>query len=467
MVEITNREEARAFFDMHGSETCAIMGSRSVLRTLAYLNCENDDDFNALATPALRATLTAACVGLGRIEDGDWLKEAARSAADNYPGEIAGETVAVSAALSAYAAVCASYYPFPSRAAYAADSTALLGSGHFEEIFPAQPLFQALSADSTTIRFDLPLWPNGLLPQEIAHAHERLLKKMSDPNGPWLWWRDWYLGMWNGTPTDWDFALKVAKIDNEIWEQGPRAVADEIERLQAEYIDQTLPQVETVEADSNGNYVLKIQAADTTGLLDTALRQLTFILDQCVGSNSCSLTTMCMAYKLLRYTLDECRDDPNAVEANFRMARNMIVRKLDAQEYEREDAIETLVQVLEEGALQLRADHPDVAAAVDSRTARKLKELDEAKRLQLAVEFHGMEDGTAGRLRSDYRMDGEILEAEQSGEAQAEAIKRGASRASKISLAERAKSLEGSGMMSATKIALRAQKIIDIVMSLF
>jgi len=52
-----------------------------------------------------------------------------------------------------------------------------------------------------------------------------------DPDQIWAFWRDWYRGMLNGKPLDWDLQLQVALIDNSVWQDGAEAVAREISRI--------------------------------------------------------------------------------------------------------------------------------------------------------------------------------------------------------------------------------------------
>ena len=47
------------------------------------------------------------------------------------------------------------------------------------------------------------------------------------------WFREWYSGFLVGRPLDWDQQLRVAEIDDAVWNIGPRAVADAIERVRA------------------------------------------------------------------------------------------------------------------------------------------------------------------------------------------------------------------------------------------
>lgn len=52
-----------------------------------------------------------------------------------------------------------------------------------------------------------------------------------DPDKIWAFWRDWYRGMLNGKPLDWDLQFQVALIKDAVWQDGAAAVAREIERI--------------------------------------------------------------------------------------------------------------------------------------------------------------------------------------------------------------------------------------------
>lgn len=53
-----------------------------------------------------------------------------------------------------------------------------------------------------------------------------------DPDATWAFWRKWYQGMLDGTPMDWDLQLRVALIDDAVWEEGAGAVAEAIRAIQ-------------------------------------------------------------------------------------------------------------------------------------------------------------------------------------------------------------------------------------------
>lgn len=55
----------------------------------------------------------------------------------------------------------------------------------------------------------------------------------TDSQRTWQFWRDWYQGFLDGHPLDLELQCRVALIANPIWDAGPEAVANEIEKIQA------------------------------------------------------------------------------------------------------------------------------------------------------------------------------------------------------------------------------------------
>jgi hypothetical protein len=59
-------------------------------------------------------------------------------------------------------------------------------------------------------------------------------------------WKDWYQGFLDGKPMDWELQRRVALIDDAIWEAGPEAVAEEIERIRSKYaLEQEIRELKT------------------------------------------------------------------------------------------------------------------------------------------------------------------------------------------------------------------------------
>ncbi len=63
-----------------------------------------------------------------------------------------------------------------------------------------------------------------------------------DESETWSFWRDWYRSLLDGKALDWNLQFRVARIDDQIWNAGPEAVAREIARIQTEIALTDLPQ---------------------------------------------------------------------------------------------------------------------------------------------------------------------------------------------------------------------------------
>jgi hypothetical protein len=238
MVEITDFESAETWFETQDQATCAALASRSALRVWANIQTVVPKHFDSLAVGSLRACLTSACRGLDRQVDVDWLIVAASSAISASTSL----TVIVSSAVSSVDtlnAISASRFAAAAVSRHPSASAAKAVAVSFHPALSIIPAYSALSSDtnqgSDTVAFNHTLWPADLLPDHMATAHTKFTKRLSAKPEIWAWWHDWYLGIWNGTPLNWDMALEVAKIPNDDWEQGATHIAEIIEPIWERY----------------------------------------------------------------------------------------------------------------------------------------------------------------------------------------------------------------------------------------
>jgi hypothetical protein len=250
------------------------------------------------------------------------------------------------------------------------------------------------------------------------------------------------------------------------WEAGQTVVSARIRDIQDNFIIQSFPQAEQVFENADGFYDVRGGTVDLSKLVGSVLNRVIFALNTAVQSNSCDLNEMSLACKILRHALEHASRDPNTLEACLRNASSEINAGLESGIYGEDGQIRFLIRTLDETALQLRADHPDVAQASEARLKQRLREIDHTKQLELAQRIDAMQEGSALRLRQEFGLAAEITRSGTSIEAKAEAIKQSANRAGKISLSERAKQTEGSGWMSATKVGLRAKDLVDMVIGM-
>ncbi|MEM6609333.1 MAG: hypothetical protein AAF689_12195 [Pseudomonadota bacterium] len=53
--------------------------------------------------------------------------------------------------------------------------------------------------------------------------------------GPWTFWAEWYDRAMAGDPLPWDLVVQIARIPDAVWQAGPEAVADAIDKIRARY----------------------------------------------------------------------------------------------------------------------------------------------------------------------------------------------------------------------------------------
>jgi len=347
-------------------------------------------------------------------------------------------------------------FAFDSLPDYYLDELVLAFEEDFRLMDSANPLSAVIAQ---------PIWLDFKNQDLIAQQHNNICAFLKD-DAKWTFWHNWFASMWNGTFDDWEFAFEVFQISGEIWSDGAKAVADEIERIQAKLFFKNSPQIETVFKDFDGLYDIKSGIVDLSTLIDSVLSSLKFSYDLAIGSNHCNLSPMNVAAQAIRHVLENCRDDPNSLEQYLRNARSLIQRGIDNHEPTETDELRLLLSTLDERTLQLRSDHPQIADAVEARTRQRLKEIDDKKRIEIAFNMDAMRQGTALRLGEEFRIDSIITRDGSDLKATAEAIQRSGHRAGKINLAEQAKKAEGSGVMSGLKIGLRAKTLYDAALEL-
>lgn len=60
-------------------------------------------------------------------------------------------------------------------------------------------------------------------------------KLQDDPNLTWSFWKTWYEGYLDGEPLDWQLQLRVALIEDTVWDLGAEAVAQAIEHIRQKW----------------------------------------------------------------------------------------------------------------------------------------------------------------------------------------------------------------------------------------
>lgn len=81
-----------------------------------------------------------------------------------------------------------------------------------------------------------PLFSEDWLSGELSNLWKFAIARYDNdpPEGPrFQYWRDWYRGLLIGTPLDLELQYRLFAIDDTIWDKGPEAVSEEIEKIHA------------------------------------------------------------------------------------------------------------------------------------------------------------------------------------------------------------------------------------------
>ncbi|WP_167687363.1 hypothetical protein [Pseudooceanicola sp. HF7] len=233
----------------------------------------------------------------------------------------------------------------------------------------------------------LPVEPRRMLEsrvqrlQAITDATEKLSKQdgrtwVLTEGGDWDFWSRWYERAMAGDPLPWDLQREVALIPEEIWKQGPEAVAERIAEIEADYLTRTTQLSEEVTLNpATGTFLVTPRPLENAPLISALLSRTEDALeDALLGSNG--LRTDMRAVKTLQRTHQRYGNDPQRIELDYTSVAISLRRELKSHELaETEDNL-ALLEAVEEGALAIRAQHPEIAENRQRIAQQKLQEID-------------------------------------------------------------------------------------------
>ncbi len=152
-----------------------------------------------------------------------------------YETEFAEAVTAYAAAYAADAAAAAASYAYLS---YAYSNAAAVADGDAGDANTVAAAFwSALSADAA--RFEQskpaseiagsPLWPHGQ-PDRLRTLWQEMKRTLRTAEQDWQVWTNWYDDRLHGHEREEDYELAYARIENELWDQGPPIVNAEIKK---------------------------------------------------------------------------------------------------------------------------------------------------------------------------------------------------------------------------------------------
>lgn len=229
-----------------------------------------------------------------------------------------------------------------------------------------------------------------------------------DPHGSSFWER-WYLGFVLGKPLDWELQRRVSEIDEEIWTSSSQRIADEIERIQADFLLSQVPLAETVEvnADSGLLHLVPVRV-ENAPLLSALVASVQDAVEDAVrgnnGLNDSSTTVRILTRSCMRYG-----NDPQRLEVDFTRAVVGLRRQIDVKDLPDSEDNMHLLNTIEEAVRGIRVTHPGVAKNREILAKATPLLLTDAERADLEKAAPELAKVTEGSLKDDFAEDIPLL----------------------------------------------------------
>lgn len=484
MAQIQNEEEFEAWLKKQDQRTHTTIATRAALRVLPTVFARVDQNtVNGFDATLLLACLRAILVSGVASTCPSTHERAVRGAADDTSRSVsaAASSAEGAPALSIHSAsgavLAASNFGGHTQGFVEGSVRASINTAAGTAVSRSFTLARLMARTVTYLdaeyrqpsAFMNSLWPTTKNVEHLKEMWTEFAKRgTNDP--VWGFWVHWYQGFWHGAPINWDLQLRIVlELTDEEWDAGPETVARRIEEIRDDWLQQALPQTDRLHFDYQ---TLKLSIVQDTlnaeKLVETTLKQVEFSLST-LNSSNCGLNSSSTAWIYIQFTLDQCRDDANAIEQNLDIAQQDIETGLKEARYQDDPKLTALKSMLERAIMDLRANHPDVADAWETRIKYKLKDATH-KQKQFIVEASTMlAEVSTERLAEELKLDAKTI-AQETGEAPKTATRRFFGRIAQMNVivktSEFIKKLDASSGYKGTRIAQTIQDLLNFIFGL-
>lgn len=328
--------------------------------------------------------------------DASFFSAADDAASDAFSAAAAAASAAsFSASFSSFSAATFSSFSFASAAFSASFSS-----------FSSASAADVLSAYSEETRdlFATWLWPDHTPPDQIDQLWQAFANQADGT--VWEFWRDWYQGMLDGKPLDWDLQTQIALIPDADWEKGPAHIAAMIEEIKAQFLAKNIPLAEAVEfnEDTSKFHAIPREIAKPD-LLGATMSQVGDALDDVLANPSNGLKDTSREARVLRRTASKYGNDPQRIEMDFTAVHAGLTRQIVKEDLPASEENLALQRALAEGAQAIRATHEDVAENRHILETQKIAELTDEQKAQLAEAQLVLAAISEGAMREDFGED--------------------------------------------------------------
>ncbi len=267
---------------------CCAFAARAALRALPAAMAVVGQNLERLTgdrflLACLRAVLTCGVASTCPTSDVPKVTSAARSA--ERSARSAAAAAAASGAFSTTTAAARSATDSATAAAARSPihpiNFAITTASHFASNFATLSDGTRLRDKGIDAHFAVSLWEDeGPISKLLVHW--QTFQERPDPEGVWAFWVMWYRGMFEGIPMDWDLQLQVALIDDAVWEDGPKAVAQKIARIRLRHKTLIAPGLKRNSSDTA--FIIQSEDALAADILEYACSRVASVLGNALDS---------------------------------------------------------------------------------------------------------------------------------------------------------------------------------------
>lgn len=177
---------------------------------------------------------------------------------------------------------------------------------------------------------------------------------------------------------------RVALIPNDIWNAGPKAVAEAIREIEAGFLDARLPLAEDVRFDPEIEKIAFVpREIQNAPLLGTILSRVSDSLEDVLAKPSNGLNETSRITVVLQRMVGKYGNDPQRIEMDLTSVAGRLVQAIAKEEIAASDEVEALQEAVEEGARGVRANHPEIAKNRLDLQNISIAEMSEAQKADL------------------------------------------------------------------------------------
>lgn len=418
MINMGSREELRKWLGKQPQPVHAAIGLRVSLRSFPIIaTSESNGSINReLLLKAARNLLTSAVHLINLDEE---ISGIARSIAtpNNFtlePTAAIQQNIFKAILSTDWAIRCTSNISGETygNAYFANEDTAdAIGSfDSFDASIAARSMAYSDTKSAPKEMISLKLWDKFELAPILVQQWEHFHTNSKQPDH-WSFWRDWYQGFLDGKPINWDLQREVAMIPDADWDKGPEHIAEKIAEIQADFLVKKAPLAETIEFNpKTAKFFATPIPVAKPDLLGTTLSQVADALEDALADQGNGLTTKSREVRVLTRTVSKYGNDPQRIEMDFTSVAVGLRRQLhDTNELPNSEENLALLGAVEEGALGIRATHPEVAANRELLAAQAMRELSDHDKELLQEARPILEAISEGIMADDFAADIPVL----------------------------------------------------------